>query len=125
MRVLIAGSRYWKNKDLVYEELEKIHEGHADGFGKVDVVIEGGCAGGDLCGRRAAQLLGIPTMTFLASWDNFGKAAGPIRNGWMIKFGQPDFALLFTDDIYYSWGTKNMKEQLEKENIPYKVVSGK
>ena len=32
---------------------------------------------------------------FPACWDFYGLSAGPKRNAWMVRFGQPDLVLAF------------------------------
>ena len=117
MRVLICGDRNWKDDDTIETELSLLHKKH-----KVDLVIEGGANGADLDGRASATLLGIPVMEFPANWDYYKKAAGPIRNSWMIKFGQPDLVLAFHSDIQNSKGTKDMVVKARKAGIKVRII---
>ena len=55
-----------------------------------------------------------------AEWDTFGKAAGPIRNGWMLKM-EPDLVLAFHNDIRQSKGTANMVSIARKKGIEVKI----
>jgi hypothetical protein len=133
MRVLICGDRHWDDFRKIRKSLLKLKEE----FG-VDLVIEGGQKetpqsswgddsylgpyGADYHGKIAAWELGIPVMEFAANWDLYQKAAGPIRNGWMLKFGLPDLVLAFHSDLEHSKGTKNMVEQAKKKGIEVKVI---
>jgi hypothetical protein len=46
-------------------------------------------------------------MTIHAAWQQLGKSAGHIRNGWMLKYGAPDLCLSFPGGA----GTANMRKQ--------------
>lgn len=90
----------------------------------ITFVIEGGCRRkdyrgddlptADLGAKRWAWSRGIPVATVDANWSAHGKAAGPIRNGWML-------ALLHPGDIVIALpggrGTADMIEQAEKEGF--------
>ena len=50
------------------------------------VVVQGECpyGGADQLAKRWCEENGIPCIGIEALWDYYGKAAGPIRNGWML-----------------------------------------
>lgn len=110
MRLLVTGGRDFKQHNKIIDELNKL-EG-------VTLLIEGGCKGVDEICRTWAQRKGIPTMTFFPQWDTYGKAAGPIRNEWMLKFGQPTFALVFPGGE----GTKNCLKLIIKYGVEHMIV---
>lgn len=56
---------------------------------------------------------------FHANWDEYGRAAGPIRNKQMAEYS--DALLLIWDGE--SPGSRNMKQEMEKLNKPvYEVI---
>lgn len=59
---------------------------------------------------------------FLAEWDKYGRAAGPIRNKQMLLYvleAKP-LVIAFWDGI--SRGTKNMVSQAEKADVEVRIV---
>jgi hypothetical protein len=88
-----------------------------------ELVIAGGCRGADCLAVKAARDCGFPYVEFLADWEKFGKAAGPIRNIAMLKEGKPDFALIFHPDIDSSKGSKHMLLLLKKAGVPFLLIS--
>jgi hypothetical protein len=64
--------------------------------------------------RRWANERGYPVKTFEADWAEHGRSAGPIRNGRMIKEGQPDVVISFLGGA----GTANMVKQSQKAGVP-------
>ncbi len=110
MRVLVTGGRGYTNKEQVRETL--------DGLENITLLIEGGCTGADNTSRIWALNKGVPTATYYPAWEKFGRAAGPIRNEWMIKFGQPDLAVVFPGGK----GTASMLELIKKAGIDHIIV---
>lgn len=113
MRLLVCGSRTWD--DLVAIRSELIAR-------QPSLVIEGEARGADLLARQAAEELGIPVLPFPADWQQYGRAAGPIRNRQMLDEGQPDEVLAFSPDLAKSKGTRNMVEQARKRGLPVTVI---
>ena len=60
---------------------------------------------------------GYEIRKFVADWDKYGKAAGPIRNEQMAI--EADYIICFWD--YKSRGTKSMIENAKKYSKPYKI----
>jgi hypothetical protein len=83
-----------------------------------ELVIQGGASGADGLARRWAEERGIPCMTFPAAWDCYGVRAGPIRNKWMLEFGEPDLVLAFRGGA----GTRDMVRQAEEKGVPVRKV---
>lgn len=107
-RVLICGARDYKNKSRIKRKLEKR---------RPDLVIEGGAPGADTLSGECADELGIAHCTFKANWKVYHKAAGPIRNKWMLSFGEPDEVWAFHPDLSKSKGTADMVKQAESAGI--------
>ena len=117
MKLIIAGGRSLGNRlesEFIEDLVMEFDIGHPD------EVISGGCSGIDFlrenyCISNAnAKLTKFPT-----DWDKYGKAAGPIRNREMAKYG--DALLLIWDGK--SRGSANMKLEMEKLGKPiYEVI---
>ena len=112
MRVLVCGSRHFQD----YELLEKT----LDGF-EITEIIEGEARGADTFARIYGERRGIPVLRFPAKWNEFGRAAGPIRNTQMLTEGKPQLVIAFRAPN--SRGTQNMINQAEKAGVPVYVVN--
>lgn len=112
MKILVCGDRNWGSKLIIKAWLR---------FLKPSLVIEGGCRGADQIAAKAADELGIPVKPFPAKWEQYGKAAGPIRNREMLD-EKPDLVLAFHFDITESRGTADTLFEAEKRRIPYAVI---
>lgn len=115
-RVIIAGGRNFKDYNLLktkcdafLEEKRKTHE---------VVVISGTASGADAMGERYAQERGLAVRRFPADWNQYGKAAGYIRNCQMAD--NADALIAFWDGR--SRGTGNMIEIARKRNMPIRVA---
>lgn len=106
MRVLVCGGRDYNNKDLVFEELDKIQP---------SFLIEGGAKGADTLAWRWGNINLSPDQkrSFPANWDKHGKAAGYIRNQQMLDEGKPDLVLAFPGGK----GTADMVRRAQKLGI--------
>lgn len=60
----------------------------------------------------------LPYMTFPANWDRFGKAAGPIRNKWMLEYGQPDLVVAFPGGK----GTAHMVKIATEAGVAVRII---
>lgn len=111
VRVIICGSRDWCWSDPLYDKIfRRLPHG--------SLVITGGARGADTRAQADAEYYGFETVTFLADWEKYGKAAGGIRNKTMILDGEPDFVVAFIQDMRDSPGTKNMLLQAMRYNVP-------
>ena len=96
MKVAIVGSRGYSNLDEVVRYVAQLP--------RDTIVITGGAEGVDLTAERAARELSIDVDVYLADWDRYGKAAGPIRNQKIVD--ECDRLVAFYDGT--SPGTKNV-----------------
>lgn len=113
-RVVVAGSRDFKDYDRLAAELDKFLKG------KENVTIVSGTArGADRMGEQYAAEHGYKIDQFPAEWGKYHQGAGPIRNLQMVKTA--DAVVAFWDNE--SSGTKNIIDCARQENIPYKVIS--
>lgn len=92
MRVIIAGSRKFDNKDFLYEMMDQLL---ADYTHDEVEIISGGASGADMLGIQYANDRDYALRVFLADWGKHGKSAGPIRNSEMIKIAEA--AVFFWD----------------------------
>lgn len=116
MRLLVCGDRNWTDKEIIRAALQKYDP---------EVVIEGEAPGADLLAREVALELGIDVVAFPANWTKYGKAAGPIRNGRMLKEGRPDFVLALHNDLRRSRGTIDMiRQTLRRKKLVRLIYRG-
>lgn len=115
MRILVCGSRNWKNVRLIEDSLSEIQPDD-----EPVTIIDGTARGVDSIANSIAVQKGYYTERYPAQWDKFGKAAGMIRNRQMLIEGKPDLVLAFWDGI--SRGTKNMIELAETARVPVKII---
>ena len=118
IRVLVCGSREWKNYKSIIAELRRIQD-----KANISVLIEGESRGADKLAGVAASELGIKVLPFPANWKKYGLAAGPIRNRQMLEEGKPDLVIAFHRDFETSKGTKNMVIQAKRKKIKVIIKS--
>lgn len=102
LRVLVCGGRDYDDIERINAVLDELHEKRPIGL-----VIHGRATGADTLGGVWATLRGMPVCTFEPNWKAHGKAAGPIRNGWMLEWGMPDLVVAFPGGN----GTRDMVRQ--------------
>lgn len=111
-RVIIAGGRDFDDFRLLCKVCMHMLQN------KTNVEIVSGTANGaDKLGEKFAEYMGYPIKRFPANWDEFGKAAGHIRNKEMAEYG--DALIAFWDGE--SKGTGGMIGEAEKRNLKVKV----
>lgn len=113
-RVVVAGSRNFKDYDRLAAELDKFLKGK-----KNVTIVSGTARGADRMGEQYAAEHGYKIDQFPAEWGKYHQGAGPIRNLQMVKTA--DAVVAFWDNE--SSGTKNIIDCARQENIPYKVIS--
>lgn len=88
--VIVTGSRSWAFPEIIWEYLNRAMP---------KLVVEGGCGGGaDRAAREWAKANGVTNKTFRANWERHGKAAGPLRNGLMLRSYPTALVLAFPLD---------------------------
>lgn len=103
-RVLITGDRDWKDEAMVFRVIAKLNKDYGDDV----LVIHGDARGADTAAENACRTLQMARIVAPARWGKYKRAAGPIRNRWMLKYGQPDYFIAFHDDLQGSSGTLDM-----------------
>lgn len=113
-RVIIAGGRDLPICTFVLEKTQRL----LDKLPKDDVeLITGTAKGADQIAYKFSDK--YPVKEFPADWNQFGKAAGHIRNKEMAEYGT--HLILFWDGK--SKGSANMLKEAKTANLKYKVVS--
>jgi len=111
MRIIVTGGRDYKDDLMVYHILSSLGPtvlGVGDCPTGVDSFVRHWVNRLDSDGRK-------PVFTvYKADWEKFGKAAGPIRNGDMIRDMAPWFCLAFPGGK----GTEDCVNQCKKAGIP-------
>jgi hypothetical protein len=116
-RLLVCGGRAFADDALLAEVLER----HIP----IDWLIEGEAPGADRMARNWAVQTGVPVLKYPADWDRYGKAAGPIRNQFMLDDGKPTHAVAFYDRPRgESKGTADMVRRLKKAGVPVEEIGG-
>lgn len=125
MRLIVSGSR--KITDRIFVEktiIEEIHKIQKSGK-IVKEIVHGDCWKGVdaiVSSFMKTHYDGIiEEVKFLADWEKNGKAAGPIRNMEMAKYG--DCLLAFLHPDYPCKGTKNMVRCMRKLGKPLRVLT--
>lgn len=121
-RVLICGGRDLDSADVVnylnrFAQCDIQHKLGQRAW-PVTAVIHGGAKGADDGAGRWAESEGIKPTVFQANWKKHGKAAGPIRNANMLRFGMPDVVIAFPGGR----GTKDMIMQADSVGVPIIAV---
>lgn len=88
MRVIVCGGRDYNDAATMFRALTE----HG-----VTWLAEGGANGADWLARHWAlsQSPRVPVTTYPADWEQHGKAAGPIRNQFMLENAKPDAVIAF------------------------------
>lgn len=109
LRVLVCGGRNFNDPLTLGSWLGGIVNSHG-----IAMILEGGARGADRMAREFAKWKGIPVETYVAEWDVYGRAAGPLRNREMLDNGKPDLVVAFKGGR----GTANMVLQARQRGIP-------
>lgn len=108
LRVLVCGGRDYQDREAVYRELDKLHLFHG-----IEAVITGGASGADKIADDWARAYRVANIRFLAEWNRYGPAAGPIRNRRMLEEAYPDLVIAFPG----GHGTSDMMTQARKRGL--------
>lgn len=112
MKVLICGGRtfgFMRNVDNTKtvrdpKEFNLFEETMEQYKTKIKRIISGGAFGADALAEYYARKNSIPIEVYHANWEQYGKAAGAIRNTQMLLDGEPDLVIAFPGGK----GTANM-----------------
>lgn len=113
MKVIIAGSRDFRNYSLMKERCDLILSE------KNDIeIVSGGARGADKMGEFYAKERGYCIKVFPADWEQFGKSAGFIRNKQMAEYA--DTLICFWDG--QSKGTQHMINLAKNEGLETHII---
>lgn len=111
MKVVITGSRKWKDPYVISNTLDELPGGE---------LIVGGARGADTFAQNYGEKSPKWSVSvFQAEWERYGKRAGFIRNHRMLD-ENPDLVLAFWDGK--SPGTKHTIHEAEKRGLRVRVV---
>lgn len=112
MRILVTGGRDYSDQARLFAELDAIHAKRA-----ITVIVQGEChtkINADKLAKLWAHTRGVCCIGVAANWSFYNKAAGPIRNGWMLEHCAPiDAVIAFPGGD----GTANMVSQASNVGI--------
>lgn len=89
LRLIVAGGRDYQDEATVFAVLDRIHRERI-----IAEIIHGDAPGADTLAGRWAKARGVTCTPCPADWKAHGKAAGPIRNRYMLTL-TPDGVVLF------------------------------
>ena len=115
-RIVVTGSRDWNSWGPIYTAFNVLC------LGVSDVLGHGNQRGADKMAGKVAKNYGMVVRPFDADWEQFGKNAGPIRNGEMLSQIKPHLVLAFHNDISHSKGTKDCVRRARELDIPVLVI---
>ena len=112
-RLLVTGSRHWRNVPVVESELGAWWD--EVGRDRDAVLVHGSAAGLDSIAATVWQQWGLPVEPHPANWRRYGRAAGPNRNQEMVDLGA-DVCLAFP--LGESRGTRDCMRRASEAGIP-------
>jgi hypothetical protein len=126
IRVLVCGGRefgQWVEQVLLLRKAlqEVVFTMLPAKFPGRDITVwHGDASGADAQTKTWASINGVPCFGCQAPWAKYEKAAGPIRNQWMLDYGRPHLVVAFTGGN----GTKDMITRAAKAGLPVLLVGG-
>src|SRR5262249_33867496 len=117
MRILPTGDRFWNCHVLAATILRRL----VARYGPDLTIIHGESTGVDESFATAAKGLGLHVEAYSANWDKHGDAAGPIRNGDMVRSGA-DLCIAMHQFLANSRGTKDCVRKALDANIPTYLI---
>lgn len=115
-RVVIFGSRGFKNYDLLREKCDAYLQNKKDTHHII--IVSGHAKGADMLGEQYAQEKGYELETYPADWKKYGRRAGFLRNEQMADLSNA--AIGFWDGD--SHGTQHMIEYCKNKGLDVRVV---
>lgn len=111
MKLLVTGGRHYADQELVDRVLDRL---------KPDCIIHGGATGADTLGRTWARKNGVPEICVEANWNTYGKAAGMLRNQWMLDFTKAEAVVAFNGGT----GTQGMVDLAKGKGLKIYDIRG-
>ena len=116
-RVIIAGSRSFNDYTSLQAVCDNLlaRKKHTHTI----VIVSGTARGTDTLGEQYARERGYTVERFPANWQQYGKAAGQIRNRLMAD--NADALIAFWDG--HSTGTQNMIMEAKKKDMAVRIYN--
>ena len=108
LTIAVAGGRDFKDYKLLKRTLDEIYNKM-----KIKCIITGGVRGADKLAAKYSLEKGIPLIEKIPDWKKYGKNAGLIRNGDIIR--DVDRVVCFWDGK--SKGTKNVIDRCQRKDL--------
>ena len=116
--ILCTGGRNWKDEATIRNVLSNLLRNNV-------FVVHGDCkSGADALVDLNCDILGISRIKMPANWTRLHKAAGPIRNRWMLQIFNPKLVIAFHENLDESKGTKNTVKEAQARSIPVLLITG-
>jgi hypothetical protein len=115
-KLIVAGSRDFDNFPFLEMKLNHLLTNVTDEI----EIVSGGARGADKLGEQYAKKFNYKIKRFPARWKEFGRAAGPIRNGEMGDYAAPDGACV----VFWknrSNGSRNMICVAKNKNLKLRI----
>jgi hypothetical protein len=112
-RIVFTGSRNWDDSKLIYPLFDALDHDAVE-------IIHGGAQGLDSQVDNIARLYGHEPTVVHPDWDQYGKAAGPIRNSRMAQVA--DLVIAYRS-FGRSRGTDNMIANAILNDVPVLVCA--
>lgn len=113
-RIIICGSRNFKDKELLYANVTDVLSKEENINDEIEIVT-GGCRGADEIGKQYAIEHGYKHTEFPADWSKYGKKAGYIRNKKMAEYASKTNAICIAFPVGESKGTRMMMDIAAKQ----------
>lgn len=105
MKLIVCGGREYGDYHALKRAIEQL---------KPTYIAHGAARGADTLADEIATHLRIPVRRYVADWKTFGRAAGMMRNGQMLKDFEPDAVLAAPGGN----GTANMVIRSLRQPVP-------
>lgn len=127
---IVCGARDWDNVDYIYDTMSEMF------LPKRDILIHGGAPGADSIAEMVAFAIGMSERQVYrvpAEWEKYGRPAGPIRNGAMLKLlleltqGNRNKCevVAYHPFLDNSKGTRDMVGQAKRKKVDVILLSGR
>lgn len=115
MKVLVCGSREWRDFDPIANRLSALPGEHEE-----ITVIHGGAKGADRIGARAARMFGFTVPpAFRPDYERYGRYWAPKQRTLDMLNEAPDLVLAFT---LGTGGTQFAIDEAKKRGIPVEEI---
>lgn len=115
--IVVSGGRDFSDQRCLNYVLDQIHKER-----NIVRLGEGGAKGADTLARTWAIARGVPYHTIDADWEQFGPAAGAIRNGELLRHLRPKLLVAFPTG---GPGTRDMIDQAAALDIETIIIQAK